>query len=707
MRTEVFAVLCLSVILSGCNLNANRSGVPLGGASQASSGVAGAKLTGTVHGGQQPIAGAHVYLLAAGAGGYGGAGIAASASNASVSLLTNVPGSTALDTSGGATNGDYYVTTDTNGNFAITGDYSCTSGQQVYLYALGGDPGAGTNPAAGLMAVLGTCPAAGNFLSATPYIVVNEVSTVAAAYAMAGFATDAVHVSSSGTAQALTGIANAFTNASNLETLGAGAALATTPAGNGTVPQTEINTLADVLAACVNTDGTIAGPSNPTPCYTLFTSALASGTAGAQPTDTAAAAINVAHNPIANVSALFRLQSADAPFQPTLTAAPNDWTLAVSYTTVQLDTNGNGASQGALAIDAQGNVWIVNRQTTSLNTAPSVSELSSNGAIRSSAAGFTGGGLGGSSNTPGSIAIDLSGNVWVSNGYYSDLTANPPSFQGLGLTEFSSTGTPLSGASGYTTGCGGQGLAIDGSGNVWTSAGKCDSSANYLFAVPSPAPYYSSYPNEASSISIDTSENAWYSGITQITIPHGSTTTQGGVWKVSNSGTMLFETSTFPPSSGFGGASYIANDHAGEAWFLGGPSTSPLGIYELSGSGTTLFTASPTTGTFYLAAPVAIDGAGNVWVGNDDFNLDHSTGLVEVSNSGTTLSGTTGFVSEQPAPSTSYNMDAVSGVGVDGSGNVWAALYSHPYVLQYVGAATPVVTPLSVGVKNGTLGTRP
>ncbi len=55
-----------------------------------------------------------------------------------------------------------------------------------------------------------------------PYMVVNEVSTVAAAYAMAGFATDATHVGSSGTALALTGIANAFANAANLETTGDG-----------------------------------------------------------------------------------------------------------------------------------------------------------------------------------------------------------------------------------------------------------------------------------------------------------------------------------------------------------------------------------------------------------------------------------------------------------------------------------------------------
>ena len=131
----------------------------------------------------------------------------------------------------------------------------------------------------------------------------NEVSTVAAAYAMAGFATDATHVGSSGTALALTGIANAFANAANLETLGTGVALATTPAGNGTVPQAEINTLGNILAACVNSTGG-DGPPSLRRATTLFTNALSSGTTGTLPTDTATAAINIAHNPGVNVASV-------------------------------------------------------------------------------------------------------------------------------------------------------------------------------------------------------------------------------------------------------------------------------------------------------------------------------------------------------------------------------------------------------------------
>ena len=318
MRVGLVVVVCGLVGLAGC------SGGRFDGLNQTAS--AGARLTGAVHGGQQPIVGAHVYIFAASATGYGGAGIAASSGNASVSLLTSA-GNTALDSSGGATNGDYYVTTDSGGGFSISGDYTCTTGAQVYLYALGGNPGLVTNSATGLMAVLGNCPAAGNFAAATPFVMVNEVSTVAAAYAMAGFATDATHVGSSGTALALTGIANAFANAGNLVNLPTGAALATTPAGNGTVPQAEINTLGNVLAACVNSNGALTGGASPTGCYTLLAIALAGGTTGAEPGDTASAAINIAHNPGVNIASLYGLAAGTPPFAPGLTSPPNDWTL--------------------------------------------------------------------------------------------------------------------------------------------------------------------------------------------------------------------------------------------------------------------------------------------------------------------------------------------------------------------------------------------
>ena len=392
MGRVAVAGLCSVVLVAGCSGGAF-NGLN-GAATQSSGSSAGARLTGTVHGGQQPIVGAHVYLLAAGTTGYGGAGIAPSSSNASVSLLTTGSGSDSVGE---------YVTTASDGSFSITGDYTCTTGQQVYLYALGGNPGAGANPAAGLMATLGNCPVAGVFPSST-FVMMNEVSTVAAAYAMAGFATDATHVGSSGTALAQVGIANAFANAANLVELPSGTALATTPAGNGFAPQAQINTLGNILAACVNSTGTVTGPTNPTPCYTLFSNALSSGTTGVQPINTATAAINIAHNSATNIANLYSLASSSPPFAPGLTVQPKDFTVRLGF------TGGGLYHPNMVAIDGKGNAWLSNLNNNS--QAGTVTEYSSLGAAISPSTGYAGGGLA----SAGYIAIDGSGNAWIANG---------------------------------------------------------------------------------------------------------------------------------------------------------------------------------------------------------------------------------------------------------------------------------------------------
>ena len=152
--------------------------------------------------GSTPVSGAHVYLLAANTNGYG---------NASVSLLNSAL-TGASDTLGG------FVTTAADGSFTINGMYQCTPKIQVYAYALGGNAGSGDNAALGLLAVLGNCPQAGSFKFNSP-LTMNEVTTVAAAYVMAGFTNDATHVSSSGTPLAQTGIANAFATLSTSLTI--------------------------------------------------------------------------------------------------------------------------------------------------------------------------------------------------------------------------------------------------------------------------------------------------------------------------------------------------------------------------------------------------------------------------------------------------------------------------------------------------------
>src|ERR1700744_1773485 len=133
MRVVFASALCLPLVcapffLSGCSSSTTASTPP-----PITTPPPGSALTvsGSVHHGQAPISGAHVYLFAANTTGYG---------QASVSLLSaSLTG--ASDSIGG------YVTTGTDGSFSMDGGYTCAANAQVYLYALGGNAGSGTNSA--------------------------------------------------------------------------------------------------------------------------------------------------------------------------------------------------------------------------------------------------------------------------------------------------------------------------------------------------------------------------------------------------------------------------------------------------------------------------------------------------------------------------------------------------------------------------------
>ena len=621
----------------------------------------GLAIQGKVHGGNQPITGAHVYLFAANNTGNAGPGLPVGPTNKSTSLLTTGSSDTVGD----------YVTTDSNGNFSITSsEYSCTPDvTQVYLYALGGNPGliAGTNNlSAGLLAVLGNCPSAGNFLTATPFIDVNEVSTIAAAYALAGYATDATHVSSSGSALATVGIKNAFANAANLETLSTGVALAATPTAptSSTVPQSEINTLADILAACINTTGDVTGGMTPTPCYTLFTNALAGGTTGAQPSDTATAAINIAHNPSANIAALYGLAAASPPF-PGLGTQPNDFTIALSFTGGGiLDSMGDGNSPNAIAIDASGNVWTANQLSNS------VSELASSGQPLSGANGYQGGSI----SSPYGLAIDnnIPANVWVTNSATNS------------VTELNSSGTASMGSP-YSAGSMNKplGIAIDGTGNLWIANNGANSVTELTSAGAnhSGSPYSGGGLSKPYGIAVDTAGNAWAAN-NNATV--GTTVTQ--------------ITSTGPVSvsgGGLDGPVGVAIDSSNDAWIANaGSSTSS--VVEFSSTDSLLSGPSGYTGGGVSAGGaglLAIDGSGNVWIANIV-----SGSVSELSSSGGAISGTNGYTSD------ALNDNPI-GVAIDPSGNVWVSCLDR--VVELVGAGTPAVTPLSTAVANSKLGQRP
>ena len=240
----VTGVALASLALTGCE-GGNSMIAPLNPAV-----VVSASAHGRVMGGQQPITGASIYLYAAGAGGYG---------SAATSLLTSSAGN--QDGSG-----NWYVKTDASGNFTITGDWSCpASPSPSYLYVLsvGGNPGGSSaNPNLALLAGLGPCSG----VNSSTYVVVNELTTVASIWALSPFMTGTTNIGSSATNQS--GLGNAFAVVSSVANIVTGTAPGPSLPTGATLPVAKLNTLADILASCVNSTGGTAGDSSP--CGKLF-----------------------------------------------------------------------------------------------------------------------------------------------------------------------------------------------------------------------------------------------------------------------------------------------------------------------------------------------------------------------------------------------------------------------------------------------------
>jgi hypothetical protein len=368
--------------------------------------IRGAALQGKVHGGQQPINGAIIQLYAAGTGGY---------ASAASPLIAST------------------VTSKSDGSFTITGDYTCPSASSlVYITATQGNSGYSNNPNLSMMAALGPC---GNLTSST-FIFIDEVTTIGSVWALSPFMTGPANVGS--TASNAVGLTNAFADVNTLVNTVTGVAPGPMLPAGASVSGSEIDTLADILAACINSAGGTAGDGSA--CGSLFSAANPGGTPGSAPTDTITAAMNIAQHPALNVGSLYALATPTAPFQPTLGSQPNDFTIAVNF------TGGNLGSPSSLASDSSGNVWVAN---SSGNT---VTELSHIGAV------LSGSGYTGSLNAPSAIAIDAAGNVWVANKGNNS------------VSKLTSTGSIASGSP-YTGG--GMslpaGIAFDSTGNAWIS----------------------------------------------------------------------------------------------------------------------------------------------------------------------------------------------------------------------------------------------
>jgi len=638
-----FSLLC-ALALAGC------SGMPAFTTNNQAGATPGAAIRGVVHGGQSPIVGAHVYLYAVNNTGYAGPGIAASTSNQAVSLLnSNVLNQTPAGGQDG--NGNWYATTDSNGDFTITGDYTCpTATPDTYLLASGGSPGGMGSSNSAIVLYAGVTEKCTDSGYSSIYAVVNEVSTVAAAFAGAGFATDPYHVSTSSTALAERGVEDAYAGLVNLETLGTGVAVSTTYDGNGTAPQAEINTLANILAACVNSTS-----SSSTQCGELFNDAP---NGLSIPTDTGTAMLNIAHNPGANISGptgLYSLSTANPPFGPALTTMPNDFTVAISY------TGGGLNGPYAVAVDASDNILVTNYGTNP----GSISAFDPLG-VPVTASGVSGNGIA----SANGIAIDGNGYIWVASTSPDTLS----SFDSSG-TAVTSTTTDLNDV---------RGIAVDGSNNVWVTNSGNNSVTEFSSSSGTPStvtgdPFGTSVLDDPFGVAIDIHGNAWV-------------TDRAGTWNVVKFSSSGSASSPYT-GGGLGQPVFISFDPSGDAWITdidnaNDPNSAALSEFNSSGTAITT-TDGDYGGGLYGPWGTAIDSNGNVFVAD----LDDS--ISEFNSSGTAVSPASGYLST--------SLKSPYFLAIDGSGNLWVPNYGNGTgnsITEFVGIAAPVVTPVAANLQS-------
>jgi hypothetical protein len=293
-----------------------------------------AQASGVAHGGIQALTGVTIQLYAVGTTGDG---------SASTPLLTERV--TTSDGTGDASNSNSNRGNASNklpaGAFTITGLFQCPSaGTEVYLTATGGNPGLApgvTNSAISLMAALGPCSG----LSASTFVSLNELTTVGSVAALSPFMKSYAEIGSGAADRADLEAAFARVNQYTNTSLGTvpGPALQ----AGFYASELEIRTVADILAACVNSSGGVAGDTSI--CGRLFKLTTLPG--GKAPADIIAALLNLLKSPTTNLASIYNFLQPFAPFQPSLSSAPASWTLPILPLSASSGTSSGSAPTSA------------------------------------------------------------------------------------------------------------------------------------------------------------------------------------------------------------------------------------------------------------------------------------------------------------------------------------------------------------------------
>jgi sugar lactone lactonase YvrE len=402
--------------------------------------------------------------------------------------------------------------------------------------------------------------------------------------------------------------------------------------------------------------------------------------------NTADAAIYIAQHPNKNIGNLYGLQTGAVPFGDNLATQPTDFSVGINF-------SGSGLSTPVdVAVDASGNAWVT-------SNVGKVSKLTPLG-LQAAGSPFT-------VATANYVAIDQNGNAYVSSSssnYIAELNSTGASVAGTPYTngDFASPAGIAGDGNGnmFVANVGGSGLSnlfgllgqygdlikINGTGSTATQT-IYSNSLLYLGAELNQLP-------SVSQVAVDSSGYVWAAGDGLGCVALLLCTGQN-VERLSGSNFTTAGVSFVTPAATCllfctnESPRGIAIDSSNNGWVAFGGTTNEVQKITAAGSATAY-----TGGGLNNPQGVAVDGSGHVWVAN----MGSST-ISEFASTGTAITGATAY--------SGGTLSVPTALDLDQSGDLWVVNSTGNSVTEFIGLAAPTARPLAAAVANGTLATKP
>lgn len=694
-RQLLVSIASTVLLASGCsNLVSTAPGSSVAGSA--------ATISGRVHGGNQPVANATVNLYFAGQGGTGQGAVLA----ATTKTANDGAGSFSF------TKGPDLVGTATNpGNTNTFGCPSAPGTPYVYLVARGGNTLndgdiSKNNVAAVFIAPVGLCAN----ISSSSFTYMSEAVTAATVAAVHQYMDEpSGGIGADSILAAYDGLSNAFNTVSNMVSLSTGQTLASTSlAGSLTgvtvtasPEQAKLNQVANILSSCINN-----ASSSATACTTLFANAVPPTSASttstpnavfAPATDVLQAAFyiftNATNSSTANRTNLYNLSGATgAPYQPTLSAVPSDWSIGIQYL-ASGTCGGNGDFINVpydINVDETGNIWVANGQTGK----GTLSELSPTG-VPVACVSIPGGSRGGTidtSTSPAPSGPALHANkIWIGDSEHNTVYRYNPITKAT--LAFPTTTPPFA-------------MAADGTGNVYFSSITSTSASVWIIpggasatAAVAPVQISSTVGSTPIRILVDRNNAIWASSrdaFVSIITP-GTASSPNFL-----NGYSTVQVATPSPSYGLA-ANAGAPGPNGVYVSIQDP-VSAIDLLIASSTGYVPAVGFPTPNNvagLNVPSSIAVDGSLNVWAANDA--VDPVSGLSLASQ----LTATGAALSPVGYQKAASFLVHGRSIAIDEAGNVWIGQDGSNSVTEIVGAAVPIFQPFSLGLQQGRFQTIP